>query len=716
MTDRRARPGRAPCRSRAHRVPVVVPSVVPVTGRCSSTAPTAPRPAACTRRCSPPRCPGRGRCCPGRGRCSSGSTDPSAGARPRPRPRHPAARRRCGRPAGRGRARHRLRRRRPRRRRPRAGRCPWRRSSARTPRRRWTAAFVGFAPGLRLPRAGRTGRGTSRAGRRRAPRCPRGRSRSPARTPRCTRASRPGGWQLLGRTDAVLWDLDRDAPALLVTGTGAASVRFRPVAVAGARAPAAGSRPAPERRPRRRATSRPRRLEVWRPGRSSLVEDLGRPGHLDLGVGASGAAGPRRRRAREPARRQPPRRGRRRDRARRARAARPRHAGARGHRRPGRADPPGAGTTSTSPTRPSVPPFALRDGERLVLGPPATGLRAYVAVRGGLDVEPVLGSRSTDVLAGLGPAPAARRGRARRRCRRPPTPSPAGRARRPTPAGPPADGRSPSACCLGPRDDLAHRRGAVDRLCAATWTVESGLQPGRPAARPGRPLVRLRRRAAERGRRRRRRPGAAVRAAGRLRSPTTRSPGGTRWSASCTRRTWTASPSCARATRCGSSSRIRPALSTLAARRRHPAPGRRERSWRPSTGPRRRRRTTTGGTPDEGPDARPVGQRLLRRPRRARPARPPRAGAVGRPARGDRLPPRAGRPFDRSGRTAERAAEAATRVLALAGREDVPVHVGAELALEDAGRRARRRGSTRSSPRPCATTSTPRSTSCSAPG
>jgi KipI family sensor histidine kinase inhibitor len=33
----------------------------------------------------------------------------------------------------------------------------------------------------------------------------------------------PGGWQLIGRTDAVLWDLDRDPPALL--GAGAA-VRF----------------------------------------------------------------------------------------------------------------------------------------------------------------------------------------------------------------------------------------------------------------------------------------------------------------------------------------------------------------------------------------------------------------------------------------------------------------------------------------------------------
>jgi KipI family sensor histidine kinase inhibitor len=36
----------------------------------------------------------------------------------------------------------------------------------------------------------------------------------------------PGGWQLVGRTDAVLFDVDRDPPALLVPGT---AVRFRDV-------------------------------------------------------------------------------------------------------------------------------------------------------------------------------------------------------------------------------------------------------------------------------------------------------------------------------------------------------------------------------------------------------------------------------------------------------------------------------------------------------
>lgn len=38
----------------------------------------------------------------------------------------------------------------------------------------------------------------------------------------------PGGWQLIGRTEAVLWDLDRPRPALLTPGMW---VRFRAVEV-----------------------------------------------------------------------------------------------------------------------------------------------------------------------------------------------------------------------------------------------------------------------------------------------------------------------------------------------------------------------------------------------------------------------------------------------------------------------------------------------------
>jgi biotin-dependent carboxylase-like uncharacterized protein len=45
----------------------------------------------------------------------------------------------------------------------------------------------------------------------------------------------------------------------------------------------------------------------------------------------------------------------------------------------------------------------LPAGAELTLRAPEEGMRYYLAVRGGLEVEPVLGSRSFDTLAGLGP-------------------------------------------------------------------------------------------------------------------------------------------------------------------------------------------------------------------------------------------------------------------------------------------------------------------------
>ncbi|MGL5910391.1 MAG: biotin-dependent carboxyltransferase family protein, partial [Phycicoccus sp.] len=47
----------------------------------------------------------------------------------------------------------------------------------------------------------------------------------------------------------------------------------------------------------------------------------------------------------------------------------------------------------------------VADGAVLTLGVPSHGLRTYLAVRGGVEVAPVLGSRSTDTLAGVGPPP-----------------------------------------------------------------------------------------------------------------------------------------------------------------------------------------------------------------------------------------------------------------------------------------------------------------------
>ncbi|BAS15135.1 uncharacterized protein YbgJ [Arthrobacter sp. Hiyo8] len=86
----------------------------------------------------------------------------------------------------------------------------------------------------------------------------------------------PGGWQLIGRTTAVLWDLERESPALVRPGD-----RVRYVAVREAIALA----PAPHAA---REFTGPA-LVVDSPGLQSLVQDLGRPGLGDLGVSAAGA-------------------------------------------------------------------------------------------------------------------------------------------------------------------------------------------------------------------------------------------------------------------------------------------------------------------------------------------------------------------------------------------------------------------------------------------
>jgi biotin-dependent carboxylase-like uncharacterized protein len=62
-------------------------------------------------------------------------------------------------------------------------------------------------------------------------------------------------------------------------------------------------------------------------------------------------------------------------------------------------------TGARCPDVPHNAVLALPAGATLRLRPPVAGLRTYVAVRGGIDVPAVLGSRSTDLLAGLGPAP-----------------------------------------------------------------------------------------------------------------------------------------------------------------------------------------------------------------------------------------------------------------------------------------------------------------------
>ncbi|MFI5975779.1 biotin-dependent carboxyltransferase family protein [Streptomyces sp. NPDC051452] len=50
-------------------------------------------------------------------------------------------------------------------------------------------------------------------------------------------------------------------------------------------------------------------------------------------------------------------------------------------------------------------PVVVPAGELLEVGTTTAGVRAYLGVGGGVAVEPVLGSRATDLLSGLGPPP-----------------------------------------------------------------------------------------------------------------------------------------------------------------------------------------------------------------------------------------------------------------------------------------------------------------------
>src|SRR5699024_2195562 len=108
----------------------------------------------------------------------------------------------------------------------------------------------------------------------------------------------PGGWQLIGRSDAPLFDAHREPPALLTSGT---RVRFtpqrassRPSATTAALARAAREAAAVparlgQRRGRPGAESVRPVLEILSPGPLALLEDAGRPGRGAIGVSSSGA-------------------------------------------------------------------------------------------------------------------------------------------------------------------------------------------------------------------------------------------------------------------------------------------------------------------------------------------------------------------------------------------------------------------------------------------
>ncbi|MFC0198347.1 5-oxoprolinase/urea amidolyase family protein [Microbacterium arthrosphaerae] len=244
----------------------------------------------------------------------------------------------------------------------------------------------------------------------------------------------PGGWRLIGTTTAALFDPDAASPALLAPGT---RVRFRAIARAPRAVVAAGGpvrEPAPAEADAHRgdrpngggsAPNRPqfRRsphlrdgpatpgaahqhlpaapgggIRILEPGLLATLQDLGRAGAASVGVAVSGALD---RSALRTAHRL---------------VGNPEDATAievtmGGLRAIAERDAWVAVTGAWGPVRIAgreVDPYqahAWPAGAELELGWFAHGARAYVAVRGGLDGPVVLGSRATDVLAGLGRPP-----------------------------------------------------------------------------------------------------------------------------------------------------------------------------------------------------------------------------------------------------------------------------------------------------------------------
>ena len=292
----------------------------------------------------------------------------------------------------------------------------------------YTAAFTGFAPGfayLTAPDADLD-----------VPRRESPRTRVPAGSVGLADewsgvypTASPGGWQLIGSTDAVLWRLDRTPPALIRPGDAVrfAAVREHARARATSTAATGSTSPAPGVAARAGASAAPtgptRSAEhgnaaeapmtgaadgvpaftIERTTFPLLIEDSGRPRAASLGLGRSGALD-------------------------RAAARRANDLVGNPTEEPvlelvladaellARQDAVLALTgapasiaveSADGVEREAEPdrPFLVRAGERVLLSPPAHGMRSYLALRGGIAAEAPIGSASRDTLTGIGPAP-----------------------------------------------------------------------------------------------------------------------------------------------------------------------------------------------------------------------------------------------------------------------------------------------------------------------
>ena len=206
----------------------------------------------------------------------------------------------------------------------------------------------------------------------------------------------PGGWQIIGTTPVRMWDIDRDPGALFQPGY---RVRFFDMDASGRMV----SLPEPAARQERAVAADAPQFRVLAAPMPAVFQDLGRFGQTGQGVSASGALD---RGAFNAANRI---------------VGNPANAPAlelalggfsfESNCRAvvGLAGAPCPVTVRDAEGReqqfPAYQPIALEPGDVVTIGQPKKGMRAYLTVRGGFDVAPVLGSAVTDTLAIVGPAP-----------------------------------------------------------------------------------------------------------------------------------------------------------------------------------------------------------------------------------------------------------------------------------------------------------------------
>lgn len=204
----------------------------------------------------------------------------------------------------------------------------------------------------------------------------------------------PGGWNLIGRTPTRLFDPAREEPALLRAGD---RVHFKPIPT-GSFPPGGSDRlsESPERTGgSARATERPAQtgvrsgIEVIRAGMFTTVQDLGRGGHRAEGVVLSGAVDAFALRLANLV-------------VGNAESAAGLEFTLVGPELKFRHDTVVALGGADFGVLPRWRPVRIPAGTRVKFGAAQHGYRGYLALAGGLDVAPVLGSRSTYVRAGLG--------------------------------------------------------------------------------------------------------------------------------------------------------------------------------------------------------------------------------------------------------------------------------------------------------------------------